>query len=67
MTKDPICIDPADPGQRFSQLSRIDFGKVYTVEHNLKVKDIGKVAAKSMDHFRRYFGELIGGRTGFRK
>jgi hypothetical protein len=59
MTKQPICIDPAGPDQRLHQMTRINFAKIYTIEHNVKVKNIGTVAGKSMDHFRRYFGELM--------
>jgi hypothetical protein len=55
MTKQPICIDPAGPDQNLDQLSRINFARVYTVEHSLKVKNIGQVAASSMHHSIGYW------------
>lgn len=58
MTKEPICVEPA-PDQKFSLTSRINFAKLYTVEHNVNVKNIGEVAEKSMVHFRRYWKEAL--------
>ena len=39
----PIRIDSDDPDQKLDATSRIDFGKVYTIEHNVKVCSMGKV------------------------
>ena len=38
-----IRVDGDDPTQKLDPMSRIDFGKVYTIEHNVKVRSMGKV------------------------
>jgi hypothetical protein len=55
MTKEPICVDPATPDQKLGRLSRVNFAKIYTVEHNVKVLHVGSVAKQSMHHLRGYF------------
>jgi hypothetical protein len=55
MTKESIRIYPARPDSKLSQLSRINFARVYTVEHNVKVMDIGIVAESSMHHLIGYW------------
>ena len=55
MTKQPICIDPASPDQKLDLTTRINFARVYTVEHNVKVMDIGIVAESSMHHLIGYW------------
>ncbi|KAH8745335.1 hypothetical protein F5882DRAFT_235302, partial [Hyaloscypha sp. PMI_1271] len=44
MTKKPIRIEIKDPAHKLDPLSRLNYAKVYTVEHNVKVLFIGKVA-----------------------
>ena len=41
----PIKIDPLTPTTRvkLDKASRINYGKIYTVEHNVKVEFLGKV------------------------
>lgn len=36
-------------------MSRINFAKLYNVEHNIKVYDFGDVDAEYVDLFRRNF------------
>ncbi|KAJ5384065.1 hypothetical protein N7517_001976 [Penicillium concentricum] len=43
MAKEPLEVDPARPDQKQDCMSRVNFGKVYTVEHNVKVLPIGKI------------------------
>jgi len=43
MIKEPIEVVPAGPNERIRRESRIRFGKVYPIEMNVKVKDIGRV------------------------
>lgn len=59
MTKQPICIDPGGPNQKLHQMTCINFAKMYTVEHNVKVKNIGKVAASSMYFLVGYFNREV--------
>ncbi|KAL4897977.1 hypothetical protein BDV59DRAFT_168999 [Aspergillus ambiguus] len=39
---------------RLDPMSRLNFGKLFTVEHNVKVLHIGKIAERSMDAFLDY-------------
>ncbi|EAW14327.1 uncharacterized protein ACLA_073620 [Aspergillus clavatus NRRL 1] len=54
MTKDPLEIEPATPDQKLDPMSRLNFGKVYTVEHNVKVLPVGIISPRSMNDFRGY-------------
>jgi hypothetical protein len=57
-TKHPICVIPADPSTILNQKSRLNFGKPIAVEHNIRMKNIGRISA---DHVQqrllRYFDE----------
>lgn len=46
-----ITIDP---------MSRINFAKPYTVEHNIKVRNIGRVFGESVRRLDDYFAECLG-------
>jgi hypothetical protein len=41
--KDPIEVIPADGSSYLTPQSRVRFGKIYSIEWNVKVKDIGRV------------------------
>ncbi|KAH0562297.1 hypothetical protein GP486_003004 [Trichoglossum hirsutum] len=59
LAKRPLRVIPDSPENRLDPMSRINFGKVYTVEHNIKVKKLGKIADDSKHlldaYFRAYF------------
>ncbi|PSN72336.1 hypothetical protein BS50DRAFT_630385 [Corynespora cassiicola Philippines] len=57
LPKDPIAIVPADPNEVMHPASRVQFGKVYPIECNVKVKDIGDVAPEDMARFLLYYRE----------
>ncbi|CAE6996772.1 hypothetical protein P3342_000443 [Pyrenophora teres f. teres] len=54
MTKDPIEVEPADPAMVLKPDSRIRFGKIYPIEMNVKVKDIGRVSSSHLSLLRQY-------------
>jgi hypothetical protein len=54
MIKEPLEVEPASPGEKLDEISRLNFGKVYTVEHNVKVRPIGMISGSSMAKFRGY-------------
>jgi hypothetical protein len=54
MTKQPLAVDPFQ-SQKLDGRSRVNFDKVYTIEHNVKVKNIGKVSDKSMPKLTGYW------------
>lgn len=57
-----IRIDVDEREDKLDDLSRIDFGKVYTIEHNVKVKSLGKVNRDSVAALANQF-QLVWGRT----
>ena len=58
--KEPISVVPAAQNQKLHWLSRINFGRVHTVEYNKKVMDVGKVSNASMANFQAYYrNELV--------
>ncbi|KKK15079.1 hypothetical protein AOCH_003938 [Aspergillus ochraceoroseus] len=54
MTKEPLEVSPARYDERLDEMSRLNFGKIYTVEHNVKVLPIGEIASRSMSKFLNY-------------
>jgi hypothetical protein len=48
MNVEPIAIEPAEPGVVLEPASRVRLGKVYPIEWNVKVKNIGKVISQDM-------------------
>jgi hypothetical protein len=57
MTKDPIEIYPASPTETMEPSSRLRFGKIYSIEWNVKVREIGMVARKDMSKLLAYYQE----------
>ncbi|KAG2421228.1 hypothetical protein HFD88_000844 [Aspergillus terreus] len=45
----PLCSD-----DKLSPMARLNFGKLFTVEHNVKVRPIGKISEQSMPDFLAY-------------
>lgn len=43
LTKDPIRVQPKTPRDKLEPVSRINYAKIYTVEHNVKVFFIGHI------------------------
>jgi hypothetical protein len=55
MTKSPIAIKPADPNEPMLPTSRLRFGKTYTIECNVKVRNIGEVIPENRTELSRYY------------
>lgn len=55
MRPDAIRVDPDDREDKLDPRSRIDFGKVHTIQHNIKVKSYGKVNDKSLQALIQQF------------
>ena len=55
IVKNPIAVKPAGPDQKLHPKSRINFDKMYSVEYNVKVMDVGKVADESIHNLSLYF------------
>jgi hypothetical protein len=57
MTKVPIHLNPAHPADSLPESSRINYSKLYRVDHNLRVKDVGLVDVDCVHTLVRYFEE----------
>jgi len=53
-----IRIDSDNPGEKLDTLSRVDFGKVYTIEHNVKVRSLGQVSRDSVQALQYQFDSV---------
>lgn len=58
MRPQAIRVDTDDPAEKLDHHSRLDYGKVHTIQHNIKVKAFGKVNPKSMYALINQFGNL---------
>lgn len=54
ITKEPIRVEPKN-GETLDPESRINFGKPYAVEHNVKIMEIGMVGEEHMHLLETYF------------
>ncbi|KAF9893674.1 hypothetical protein FE257_009842 [Aspergillus nanangensis] len=54
LTKEPLEIRPVSADEKLDSMSRINFGKLYTVEHNVKVREVGRITQRSMSRFVDY-------------
>ena len=59
LTKSPLYIKTEDPSITIDPASRINFAKVYTVEYNLKVRNLGRIISDSIQLMEEYFAETI--------
>jgi hypothetical protein len=57
MTKEPIMIEPTDTLEIMQPFSRLRCGKIYSIEWNVKVRDIGMVASSDKEKLLRYYKE----------
>ncbi|KAF2030974.1 hypothetical protein EK21DRAFT_25172, partial [Setomelanomma holmii] len=54
MDKDPVAIEATDINETMDPISRLRLGKVYSIECNVKVRDIGKVVPEDMGKLLHY-------------
>ncbi|KAF2867744.1 hypothetical protein BDV95DRAFT_502078, partial [Massariosphaeria phaeospora] len=59
LTKSSLYIKTEDPSISIDSASLIKFGKVYTVEYNLKVKNIGRILPASISHLESYVVDTL--------
>lgn len=60
MLPQSIRVDVDNKYDKLDSTSRINFGKVYSVEYNIRVRSLGKVNRDSMQCFCYYFISVIG-------
>ena len=49
----------AERGEALQPQSRINFSKIYTIEHNVKVKEVGRVTAACMPLLSQHFRQSL--------
>lgn len=49
--KQPVKVQPKTPRDKLEPISRLNYAKIYTVEHNVKVLFIGRIAPESEKQF----------------
>jgi hypothetical protein len=59
MLGEPIRVNVLSKVNHLLPMSRINFAKVYTVEHNAKVFDVGQVAKEHLRLLRKYWEFVI--------
>ncbi|KAI9889305.1 MAG: hypothetical protein M1814_005612 [Vezdaea aestivalis] len=55
MTKTPIEMIPTDPGEKWHPASRIDFGRLHTVQYNIPIRDVGMVHPDQIYLIGKYY------------
>lgn len=58
--RDPIRVVPQTDRDKLHPYSRINYAKIYTVEHNVKVLFIGQIHSKSVGRFMTAFNDVWG-------
>lgn len=56
----PLRVVSHDPSMKLDSLSRVNLGKMYPIEYNIKVKDIGMMDEHSMNVLREYRRHIRG-------
>ncbi|KAL1964448.1 hypothetical protein VTN77DRAFT_7006 [Rasamsonia byssochlamydoides] len=59
MSKDPLAVRIRSPDLKLDRMSRLNFGKIYTVEHNEKVLPIGKISKESLPKLKEYARDVM--------
>ena len=62
MNKDPIRIVPVSEAEELDPRSRINFGKIVRIKHDIKVKDIGQVDQTSLPKLLGYVKAMKDGK-----
>lgn len=58
--KTAIRVKPKSNTDQIDPKARVNFVKIYTIEYNVKIYDVGEVHADSMKRFHRHFRECWG-------
>ena len=59
IVRDPVAVIIEDGEQFITPTARLDCGRVYTVEDNLKVMKIGRVRPQDLEKLEKYFKESV--------
>lgn len=59
ITRDPIAVIIEDGETFISPIARLDLGRIYTVEDNLKIMKVGRVHPSSLDSLEEYYKDSV--------
>jgi hypothetical protein len=59
LIKKPIAVEKASDDQKLDIMSRVNFKKIYTIEHNVKVMSVGKVTRDSLPVLLKYWMQSL--------
>lgn len=59
LTKEAFPIKVEEPNEVLSSRSRLDFGRVFTVEHNIKVLRVGRIPDSFLPKLQEYYRESV--------
>jgi hypothetical protein len=59
LIKKAIAVEKASIEQKLSPMSRINYCKVYTVEHNVKAMNVGRVTRDSLGALLGYWRQSL--------
>jgi hypothetical protein len=62
LTKKPFPIKVEGSGESISPKSRLNFGRVYTLEHNIRVKKVGRIPDEYHQQLDDYFSQISAGK-----
>ena len=60
LTRKPIRIQKRQGSEALSATSRLNFGKIYTVEHHAKVVDLGMICDEHLQLIAGYYNDVHG-------
>jgi len=59
LAKKSIAVEKASTDQKLDPMSRLNFKKIYTIEHNVKVMNVGKVVKDSLPLLLVYWRQSL--------
>jgi hypothetical protein len=62
LTKKPFPIKVEGSGESISPKSRLNFGRIYTLEHNIRVKKVGRIPDEYHQQLDDYFSQTSAGK-----
>jgi hypothetical protein len=62
LTKEPFPIKVEVSGESISPKSRLNFGRIYTLEHNIRVKKVGRIPDQYLQQLDDYFSQTSAGK-----
>ena len=59
LTKKDIAVEKASADQKLDPMSRLNFKKIYTIEQNVKVMNVGRVTRESLPILMGYWRNCL--------